>query len=49
MLKELNKIRVSLKSNKLSASFTPLWDEFYVNEQNRKFKNKWNKIKGLKS
>lgn len=49
MLKELNKIRLSLKSNKLSASYTPLWDAFYVNEQNRKFKNKWDKIKEANS
>jgi len=45
MLKELNKIRMSLKANKVSVGLTPLWDQFYVKEQNRKFKNKWDKIK----
>lgn len=45
MRKELNKIRMNLKSKKLATSFTPLWDEFYIAEQNRKFKNKWDKIK----
>lgn len=46
MLKELNKVRTSLKkTNRFSASLTPLWDKFYQAEQNRKFKNKWDKIK----
>lgn len=49
MLKELNKIRLSLKTNyKGSVSFTPLWDKFYEAEQNRKFKNKWEKVKASK-
>ena len=25
--------------------YTPLWDSYYVNAQNKKFKNKWNKVK----
>ena len=47
MLKELNKIRTGLKATKASLSNTPLWDQFYVKEQNRKFKNKWDKVKRL--
>lgn len=45
MLKDLNKIRMSLKSNKIHGGMTPLWDEFYVKSQNRKFRNKWEKVK----
>lgn len=25
--------------------FTPLWDTYYENSQNKKFKNKWDKVK----
>lgn len=45
MLKELNKIRTSMKANKTYSGMTPLWDEYYVKAQNKKFKNKWDKIK----
>lgn len=45
MLKELNKIRTSIKANKIYSGMTPLWDEYYVKAQNKKFKNKWDKIK----
>jgi hypothetical protein len=47
MLKELNKARISLQANKNYhyAGMTPLWDEFYVKAQNKKFKNKWDRIK----
>lgn len=48
MLKELNKIRTGLKASKTSNTMlTPLWDQFYIKEQNRKFKNKWDKVKRL--
>jgi len=47
MLKELNKIRTGLKAAQTSVSNTPLWDQFYIKEQNRKFKNKWDKVKRL--
>ncbi|HKL04048.1 MAG TPA: hypothetical protein VJ911_10240 [Cryomorphaceae bacterium] len=45
MLKDLNKVRMSLKSNKIYGGMTPLWDEYYVKAQNKKFKNKWEKVK----
>ncbi len=48
MLKELNKIRMSLKANKIYGGMTPLWDDFYLTSQNVKFKNKWDKVKKLK-
>jgi len=25
--------------------YTPLWDNYYESSQNRKFKNKWDKVK----
>jgi hypothetical protein len=25
--------------------FTPLWDTYYESSQNKKFKNKWDKVK----
>ncbi len=46
MLKELNKIRMSLKANKVYGGMTPLWDEFYIKSQNQKFKNRWDKLRG---
>ncbi len=48
MLKELNKIRMSLKANKIYSGMTPLWDEYYTEAQNIKFKNKWDQVKKLK-
>lgn len=45
MLKDLNKTRMDLKANKIYGGMTPLWDEYYVKAQNRKFKNKWDKVK----
>jgi hypothetical protein len=45
MLKELNKIRMNLKPNRIYGGMTPLWDEYYVKAQNKKFKNKWEKVK----
>jgi hypothetical protein len=45
MLKDLNKIRMSLQNNRIYGGMTPLWDEYYVKAQNNKFKNKWEKIK----
>lgn len=47
MRRELTKIRAGLKKEISYATATPLWDAFYVKEQNRKFKNKWDKIKRL--
>lgn len=47
MREELNKIKTGLKAAKNSVSNTPLWDQFYITEQNRKFKNKWEKVKRL--
>ncbi len=49
MLRELNKIRMSLKASKVYSGMTPLWDEYYEQAQNKKFKNKWDKVKKLKS
>jgi hypothetical protein len=49
MLKDLNKIRMSLKANKIYCGMTPLWDEYYVDAQNKKFKNKWEKVKNSKN
>jgi hypothetical protein len=49
MLKDLNRIRMSLKDNKIYGGMTPLWDEFYVKSQNQKFRNKWEKVKREKS
>lgn len=45
MLKDLNKIRMSLKADKIYGGMTPLWDEYYVKSQNQKFRNKWDKVK----
>ncbi len=49
MLKDLNKIRMSIKSNQYSVGMTPIWDEFYEQAQNKKFKNKWDKIRKQKN
>lgn len=47
MLKNLSRMRVGLKTDHEYAGMTPLWDAFYIKEQNRKFKNKWEKIKRI--
>lgn len=47
MLREINKVRVGIKKEINYATTTPLWDAFYIKEQNRKFKNKWDKIKRM--
>ncbi|GEM_PF-2429228 len=45
MLKDFNKTRMNVPKVGVYCGTTPLWDEFYVKSQNRKFKNKWDKIK----
>lgn len=47
MIQDLTKTRAGLKREIIYATATPLWDAFYIKEQNRKFKNKWDKIKRL--
>jgi len=42
-----NKDMIRQQSEKVrpQRSLTPLWDAFYIRSQNRKFKNKWDKVK----
>lgn len=45
MLKTAHNSQLASQNGPVNNVTTPLWDEFYLKSQNRKFKNKWDKIK----
>ena len=46
-MKNEENIRQNQELNRPPRSLTPLWDAFYIRSQNKKFKNKWDKVKKL--
>ena len=45
MINSLNKSKKARDLQWLYSAETPLWDSYYQREQNKKFRNKWERIK----